>query len=215
VILVDDGSGEEGARACAAAADAGRIEVLRRARNGGKGAAVLDGLARARELGYSHAFQIDGDGQHDATAIPRFLAASKSDPRALVLGTPEYNASAPRARTFARGFQRFWVGLETGWRADIRDAMIGFRVYPIDAALASGTVSRRMDFDVEILVRLVRGGTPVVSLPVAVRYLSSDEGGVSHFRMLRDNLAFARLHARLTSGACLRWLGRRLRGSPR
>jgi len=63
-----------------------------------------------------------------------------------------------------------------------------------------------MDFDIEVLVRLAWERVPIVNLPVAVRYLSAAEGGVSHFRMLRDNLRISWLHTRLTTLAILRAL---------
>lgn len=210
VVLVDDGSDTPARDACRELAEEQRVDLVRRERNGGKGAAVKQGMERARALGYTHAFQIDGDAQHDLDAVPAFLECARAHPDALVLGAPEYGADAPKSRTFARRFMLFWVALETGRRGAVQDAMIGFRIYPIDAALATRTASDRMGFDVEILVRLVRAGLPVHNLPVGVRYLSPAEGGVSHFRMVRDNLAFSALHARLTTAFALAWIGKRL-----
>lgn len=213
VLLVDDGSGPEGERACRELEREGVATLVRRPRNGGKGAAVKDGFARAARAGFTHAFQIDGDGQHDLDAIPRFLDAARERPGALVLGAPSYGDGAPRSRTFARGFMSFWVRLEVGGRAEVRDAMIGFRVYPLAAALAARSRCDRMDFDVEILVLMVRAGTPVVNLPVGVRYVPREEGGVSHFKMVRDNARFSWLHCRLCTGLALRRLGGLLRGA--
>ena len=210
VVLVDDGSAEPAREVCRELAAEGLVDLVRREHNGGKGAAVKQGFERALELGYTHAFQIDGDSQHDLDAIGPFLDCARANPGALILGRPEYAGKAPKSRTFARRFMLLWVAIETGRRAKIEDAMIGFRIYPIEAALATETASNRMEFDVEILVRLVRAGLPVVNLPVGVRYLSAAEGGVSHFRMVRDNLAFSALHARLTTAFALQWIGRRL-----
>lgn len=212
VILVDDGSGDAGREACDAIARDGLATVVRFDRNRGKGAAVKAGFRRAQELGFSHAFQIDSDGQHDLARIPDFLARSADSPEALVIGYPEYDASAPRARVVGRRFTLFWVGLEVGDRNLVADAMIGFRVYPVEAALASGTRCDRMGFDIEIVVQMARAGVPMVNLPVHVRYLSADEGGVSHFRMFRDNVGFSAMHARLCTVGCFRWIGRVLRG---
>jgi len=125
VILVDDGSADEGRAACAALAQDGQVFVVRRPLNGGKGIAVRDGLRRAEDLGFTHGFQIDSDGQHDITAVARFLEASRAQPEALVLGAPQYDESAPQSRMFARKFMLFWVRLETGGRQQVGDAMIG------------------------------------------------------------------------------------------
>jgi glycosyltransferase involved in cell wall biosynthesis len=207
VVLVDDGSGRAGRSTCAELAAEGLVTLQRLERNRGKGAAVMAGMRIARERGHTHAFQIDADGQHDLARIPAFLDAARARPEALVLGYPLYDGSAPRARRWARHFTTLWVALEVGSRAKIRDALIGFRVYPLEAALASRCRGARMDFDVEIAVRMVWAGTPTVNLPVAVRYPRAEEGGVSHFRAVRDNLRFSALHARLCTRRCLTWLG--------
>jgi hypothetical protein len=105
---------------------------------------------------------------------------------------------------------RFWTDLETGGRV-IQDPLCGFRLYPLAAALAARARGDRMDFDVEIAVRLVWAGCPVESIPTTVRYLTAAEGGVSHFQLWRDNVRISWAHTRLCTGAVLRLLsGRRL-----
>lgn len=210
VLVVDDHSAAPGERVCAELASDGTALVRRRERNGGKGAAVKTGFAFARELGFTHALQVDADGQHDIDRIPAFVDAARANPGALVLGYPEYDDSAPRHRVVARRFTRFWVDLEVGGRGIIRDSMIGFRVYPLELATSVPVFGDRMDFDIEIAVRMVWAGAPTVNLPVAVRYLSEDEGGRSHFQPLRDNLRFFALHSRLCTIGCTRWTMRRL-----
>jgi len=213
VVLVDDGSGPEGRAACEALAADGLAHLERHARNAGKGAAVKTGFARAAALGFTHALQVDADGQHDLTRVPAFLEAARARPEALVLAYPEYGPEVPAARRVGRRFTTFWVRLEVGRRGPVRDAMIGFRVYPLAAVRALGRTGDGMDFDVEIVVRLARAGTPLVNLPVGVRYLTPEEGGVSHFRMVRDNLRLSWLHTRLCTAGCFRWLGAVARGA--
>ena len=211
VIVVDDGSGDAGRREVEALERDGLARAVRRERNGGKGAAVKDGLRAARDLGFTHALQIDADGQHEIEDVPRFLAAARADPGALVLGCPVFDASAPRSRLRGRLFSRFWTDLETAGRC-IADPLCGFRVYPVERALRAGACADRMAFDVEIAVRMVWGGCRTVNLPTRVRYLTADEGGVSHFRMFRDNVEISWCHTRLCTAALLRIVtGRRLR----
>ncbi len=197
VILVDDGSGPAGAAACDSVERDGLAMLRRHPRNRGKGAAVKTGFAAARELGFTHVLQVDADGQHDLGRIPAFLDAAREDADAVVIGFPVHDETIPRARRIARGVTTFWVGLELGGRDRVVDAMVGFRVYPLAAALAARARGDRMDFDVEIAVKLARAGVRVINLPVAVRYPSPEEGGVSHFRTWRDNLGFCALHSRL------------------
>jgi len=202
VVVVDDGSAEEGRREAARLAADGLAAVTHRARNGGKGAAVKTGFQFARELGYTHALQVDADGQHALADVPRFLAAAEREPAALILGAPIYDSSAPRGRLIGRRITLFWTDVEAG-RGVIADPMCGFRVYPLAAALAVGRTGDRMDFDIEIAVRLAWAGVPIVNLPTKVRYLSREEGGVSHFRMVRDNAKIGWLHARLSFTALM------------
>lgn len=196
VIVVDDGSGPE---ARAVAEDLGRrglAEVVLRERNGGKGAAVKTGLERARGRGATHALQVDADGQHDLEDVPRMLEASRAHPDALVLGVPLFDESAPRSRVVGRRISVFWVRVETGGD-HIADPLCGFRVYPVEGTLSAGAHGDRMDFDPEVAVRMVWNGVPVVHVPTHVRYLPAEEGGVSHFRMVRDNLLISWAHTRL------------------
>lgn len=200
-LLVDDGS----AAACAAeldrlrAEDPDGIELRRHAHNAGKGAAVLTGLRAAFESGSTHAVQIDADGQHDPLDIGRFLAAAEAQPEAVICGVPAYDASVPTGRLLARYLTHVWVWINT-LSLQISDSMCGFRVYPLSIVCRLAdeeTIGQRMDFDTEILVRLVWRGHRLVNLPTPVTY---PQDGISHFRLLRDNVLISRMHARLFFG---------------
>ncbi|MBM4341815.1 MAG: glycosyltransferase [Deltaproteobacteria bacterium] len=203
VLVVDDGSGPDAQAVARALEHENKARVVWRPVNGGKGAAVKAGFAAARADGYTHALQVDADGQHDLDRIGAMLAAARAHPAALVLARPVFAAEAPRGRRIGREITNFWVAVETFGRP-IADAMIGFRVYPLAAAEAAQARGDRMEFDIEIAVRMVWAGVLVLNLPVAVRYLSAEEGGVSHFRMVRDNLRITWLHTRLVTEAMVR-----------
>ena len=206
VVVVDDGSAEPGREAVAALGREGLAHVHRRERNGGKGAAVKTGFEVAQRLGFTHALQVDADGQHCLEDLPRFLEAGRARPQALVLGAPIFDASAPKGRLRARQITCFWTNLETGGKV-IEDPMCGFRLYPVEPALACGASGERMDFDPEIAVRLVWMGLPVVNLPTRVHYVRREEGGVSHFQMFWDNLRISWMHTRLVALALAKAVG--------
>lgn len=214
VIVIDDGSDDPGRLVCEAIADEGLAHVTRRASNGGKGAAVKTGFEVARNLGFSHALQVDADGQHDLSRIPVFLERARERPDALLLGYPIYDASAPKGRLIARRITQFWVSLELGSPETVKDAMVGFRVYPLSTAMETPVHGNRMDFDVEIAVRMARAAVPVINLPVGVRYLSEEEGGTSHFQAFRDNLRLSWMHTRLCVAGLWHWFTCRLRLGP-
>ncbi len=208
VWVVVDGSTDGTAEALAAlsAADP-QLTVLRRARNGGKGAALLDGLTEALRRGYTHALTMDSDGQHPAERIGAFMQASRAHPEAMILGRPLFDASAPAVRVRGRRLSNWWANLET-LGAGIEDSLCGFRVYPIAPLvrlmLQHPHAMRRFDFDVEAAVRLCWAGVPALNLPAPVRYFSAEQGGVSHFRYVRDNILLTSMHFRLFFGFLVR-----------
>ncbi|HQU14645.1 MAG: glycosyl transferase family 2 [Chromatiales bacterium 21-64-14] len=200
VWVVVDGSTDgtaEGLRALGAADPNLRVFVL--PENRGKGAAVLYGLDLASKAGYTHALTMDSDGQHPAERIPAFMEASTQCPRAMVLGVPVFCPSAPQLRVQGRKVSNAWANLETLW-IGIDDSLCGFRVYPIAPlrhVMCRQRWMRRFDFDAEAAVRLSWLGVPAINLPVLLRYLRADEGGVSHFNYVRDNMLLTWMHARL------------------
>lgn len=196
-LLVDDGSEPVAAAALdALAAQHPWVSLLRHSHNQGKGGAVMTGLRRAHELGFSHALQVDADGQHDLTDLPALLAEARQHPAALVSGRPLYDDSVPKGRLYGRYITHVWVWIETLSFA-IKDSMCGFRVYPLAstcALLERVALGRRMDFDTEVMVRLHWAGVPMRFVPTRVIY---PVDGRSHFRLFRDNLDISWMHTRL------------------
>lgn len=207
VWVVVDGSTDGTAQGLLemAAADPG-LRVLLRTRNGGKGAAVLDGLRMAAREGYTHALTMDSDGQHPAASIGEFMARSQAQPQCMILGVPQFSAEAPALRVRGRRVSNWWVNLET-WGSGVKDSLFGFRVYPIGAlrAVMEGHHGmRRFDFDPEAAVRLCWAGVRLINVPAPVRYIDRAAGGVSHFRYLRDNALLTWMHLRLMTEFVLR-----------
>jgi len=200
LVLVDDGSSE----ICRAvldklARDLG-AHLVRRPVNGGKGAAVIAGLRKARELGFSHALQVDADGQHDLGDVPHFLERARREPDAVICGRPLFDDSVPRVRFFSRYITHALVWLQTLSFTQVRDSMCGFRLYPVRTVLAvverdgAGT---RMDFDIEVLVKMAWRGNVLHWIDTRVSYPAD---GISHYRLLIDNLWLTGMHARLLAG---------------
>ncbi len=207
VWVIIDGStdGSEMTLQAMAAEDIG-LRVIHLVENKGKGAAVLHGLHLASAEGYTHVLTMDSDGQHPAELIPTFMAESMKQPAAMILGKPIFDASAPNIRVQGRKLSNWWANVETLW-AGIGDSLFGFRVYPIDPlrkVMRFQPWMRHFDFDPEAAIRLSWRGVKVVNLPAPVRYFRVDEGGVSHFRYLRDNILLTWMYTRLFIGFLLR-----------
>ena len=200
VWVVDDGSNDGSTASLQelAASDPG-LHLIVLPRNSGKGAAVLAGLEAAAAAGFTHVLTMDADGQHPAALIPDFMAASQAAPAAMILGKPVFGPEAPALRVNGRKVSNGWANFETLWMG-IGDSLYGFRVYPIAPLMRimrGRRWMRRFDFDPEAVVRLCWAGVQPINKDAPVRYLSAEEGGVSHFRYLRDNLLLTWMHTRL------------------
>jgi len=200
-LLVDDGSNADCARILdgLVATHAPQATLLRLAENQGKGGAVMAGLREALRRGYTHALQIDADGQHDTGDLGAFVAEARAHPDDVINGQPVYDATVPKGRLYGRYATHVWVWINTV-SFEIRDAMCGFRMYPLAPTVRlmdDVAIGRRMDFDVEVIVRLYWRGLRVRNRPTRVIY---PEDGVSHFNLWRDNVRISWMHARLFFG---------------
>ncbi|WP_148401176.1 glycosyltransferase family 2 protein, partial [Enterobacter mori] len=199
-LVVDDGSDEPTRRTLDdLAARHPQVTLLRMAENSGKGAAVMQGLQACAERGFTHAIQVDADGQHAIEDIPKLLALAERHPEALISGRPVYDDSIPRSRLYGRWITHVWVWIET-LSLQLKDSMCGFRVYPIAPVLrlaARTPLGKRMDFDTEVMVRLYWQGNTSYFLPTRVTY---PPDGLSHFDALKDNLRISLMHTRLFFG---------------
>ncbi len=198
-VVIDgstDGTGDELARI---AADDSDLHVHVLASNEGKGAAILHGLRLAEARGFTHAVTVDADGQHSTAHLDRLIALSRAHPDSMVLGVPVFDASAPAIRVAGHRLANFWTHLVTLW-AGIDDSLFGFRIYPIKPLLREFEATRwmrRFDFDSEAVIRLSWQGVSAINLRTPVRYFRQEQGGVSHFRYLRDNLLLIFMYLRL------------------
>jgi glycosyltransferase involved in cell wall biosynthesis len=173
VVLVDDGSSESCRLALERLSAETGDPLVRLPVNGGKGAAVIAGLRRALELGFTHALQVDADGQHDLRDVPKFLAAAGAEPDAVICGRPVFDESIPKVRFISRYITHVLVWLQTLSVSRVRDSMCGFRLYPLRTVLEvvdRDGVGRRMDFDVELLVKLVWRGRTLRWIDTRVSY---------------------------------------------
>ncbi len=187
LLIVDDGSGEETRDILKGLAEQHDfVSVVRREQNGGRGAALKTGYREAAARGYTHAIQLDADGQHDTADVPAFVRAIEERPHALVLGAPIFDDSAPKARLYGRQLSRAMVWAST-FSFQVEDPLCGFRGMPLGPTLEvldTFPTGDRMEFDPEIVILLVQRGTPVENVPTRVVY---NPGGLSHFDLWGDN----------------------------
>ena len=203
VILIDDGNAPEGREILVQIAkDFADVELVTHKCNRGKGAAMRSGMEAAVAAGFTHALQVDADGQHDMEAVPFFINEVREHPDDLICGYPEYDESVPKAREQGRKITNFWVAIET-LSLKIPDAMCGFRIYPLASSwpVMKCLRNNRMGVDIESIVRLAWAGLQMRFFPIKVRY---PEDGVSNFRMFHDNVVISMTHTMLCFGMLIR-----------
>ena len=178
------------------------LKVIVLPKNIGKGAAILKGIKHAQSKGFTHVLTMDADLQHSAESIEAFMQQSQQNPEAMILGKPVFEKSAPVLRVQGRRISNAWVNLETlNW--GIGDSLFGMRVYPIKKlimVMQSTKWARGFDFEPEVVVKLAWSGVCAINIDTPVRYLDVNEGGVSQFRYLRDNILLIGMHTRLFFG---------------
>lgn len=204
-IVINDGSAPEGSEKIRQLAyDKQWITLIEHSENMGKGAAIKTGLKTANNMLFSHALQVDCDGQHNLNDIDKFLTLARANPNALISGAPIYDESVPKARYYARYITHVWVWINS-LSFTIKDSMCGFRVYPVKKMvhiIERRYSGNRMEFDTEIMVRAHWNNVPILTIPTRVKY---PEDGVSHFNTLRDNVLISKMHARLFAELLIRW----------
>ena len=203
VVLVDDGNTPDGHEILEQIANEfPKVQLVTNKVNLGKGGAVRSGMIAAVDAGYTHALQVDADGQHDMDAVPFFVKAAKKHPEDMIGGFPQYDDSVPKSRESGRKITNFWVAVETLSR-EIPDAMCGFRIYPLKTSwpVMKRLHNKRMGVDIEIIVRLAWAGVQMRFFPVKVNY---PKDGVSNFRMFHDNVVISMTHTMLCFGMFFR-----------
>jgi glycosyltransferase involved in cell wall biosynthesis len=201
VYIVDDASGAESQAVLKSLEDHyDNLHLLIRTHNGGKGAAMMTGLTTAAAQGYTHAISLDADGQHDVGDLPKLQSASQQSPASIISGRPVFGNDIPASRLYGRMLTNGLVKLVTG-STMIKDAMCGFRVYPLQTVLRLSDAlgyRTRMEFDVEILVRACWASVDIRTVETRVIY---PEDGASHFNLVSDNVRLIGMHMLLLLSA--------------
>jgi glycosyltransferase involved in cell wall biosynthesis len=180
IIVVNDGSTDSTTEVLKSFS----ISLVSYERNEGKGFAIRSGFKKAVELGYDYAITIDSDGQHFADDLPTFINELPLHRNAIIIGARNMEqSSVPGKSSFGNKFSNFWFWVETGLR--MPDTQSGFRLYPIKALQTMSFITRKYEFEIEVLVRAAWSGIEVTSVPIKVFY-ADKAVRVSHFRPFTD-----------------------------
>jgi len=181
IIAVNDGSFDETEKILD---EFPFLNIISYKKNVGKGWALRQGLKRATDLGYLYAITIDSDGQHFAKDLPKFIDKLEAEKNAIIIGARNMDQeSVPGKSSFGHKFSNFWFKVETGITAP--DTQSGYRLYPLQSLSKIKFLTRKYEFEIEVLVRAAWNGVKIESVPVSV-YYAPKEIRVSHFRPFKD-----------------------------
>jgi glycosyltransferase involved in cell wall biosynthesis len=189
VVVINDGS-TDGTSEAARAAGA---HVLEHEVNMGKGAALKTGFEYAVVKGYDAVITMDGDGQHDPSAIPDFLDAVEKRDADVIVGTRMHAVGdMPRLRQWTNRTTSRVVSFLA--RQKIPDSQSGYRLIKVKVLrdIVKSFVTTKYDTESELLIRAARRGYRTAAVGIRSIY----RGTVSHINPFVDTLRFLRLVGR-------------------
>lgn len=191
LIIVDDGSDVE-IKTLFEPEEQEKIHFVKHDVNFGKGEAIVSGMKKAKELGFTYAGSIDGDGQHLAVEMEKLLAVYKEGE--ILIGARNFDLEhVPNGSKFGRWFSNFWACWDTGY--EITDSLSGYRIYP-ESILDLEIKTSRFDWEMEVLVRHADAGHVISEVVIECFYPTADER-VSHFKKFGDTAAIVWVHLQI------------------
>jgi glycosyltransferase involved in cell wall biosynthesis len=179
VIIVNDGATDD---TITILKEYDHLVQIHHPNNSGKGVALRNGFKKGIALGYHYAITIDSDGQHYASDIPKFIQEIQQNGEALLIGSRNMTQEGvPKKSSFGNKFSNFWFWFETGIK--LEDTQSGYRMYPLHL-ISKKYVTRKFEFEIEVIVRAAWGRIPVKNIPIQVLYDPTER--VSHFRPFKD-----------------------------
>jgi glycosyltransferase involved in cell wall biosynthesis len=198
IIVVNDGSTDS---TPALLREFPQVKVVSYLPNKGKGYALRTGFREAVQAGYDYAITIDSDGQHFAEDLPKFLKKLDDHPKSIIMGARNMDqSSVPGKSSFGHKFSNFWFQFETGRK--LSDTQSGYRLYPVRLLKDIRFLTRKFEFEIEVLVTSSWKGIEVTEVPVRVFY-AEKEKRVSHFRPFKDFTRISILNTVLVTIALL------------
>jgi glycosyltransferase involved in cell wall biosynthesis len=182
VVVVDDASSDD----TAAIAEAHGATVLRLPFNLGIGGAVQTGFRYALENGYERAVRLDGDGQHDASQIPKILAPIETGDADLVIGSRFVDPGSAYRPPLARriGIRVFARLVSVLGRQRVTDTTSGF-VALDRAGIVLFAAEYPHDYpEVEATLVALRSGLRLAQVQVAMRERTTGTSSITFVRSL-------------------------------
>jgi glycosyltransferase involved in cell wall biosynthesis len=181
VVVIDDGSTDR----TAAVAAARGAHVIRLPFNLGIGGAMQTGFRYAFERGFDVAVQIDGDGQHDPSELPKLLGPLREGDADMVVGSRFLGPRSYRAPFFRRvGIAVFAWTISLVARRRVTDTTSGFRAVN-RRGIALFAADYPHDYpEVEATVMVIRHALRLLEVPVTMRGRETGRSSITAARSI-------------------------------
>jgi glycosyltransferase involved in cell wall biosynthesis len=181
IVVIDDGSTD----GTAVAAEEAGASVVRLPFNLGIGGAMQTVYQFARDHGFDLAVQIDGDGQHNPSELPRLIAPILDGSTDMAVGTRFADGRRYRP-PFARriGIVLFAWLVSLIVRQRVTDTTSGFRAVNRKGILLFASDYPHDYPEVETTVLVFRHKLRMVEVPVEMRTRASGQSSITLFRSI-------------------------------
>lgn len=165
VYVVDDGSTDDTAKI----ADAEGAIVVKHKKNMGKGASIREGFRHIVKKGFDTVLIMDGDGQHLADDIGKFVQKMEATNADIIIGNRMSDVSAmPADRKHTNRFMSGLISMLA--RQDVPDSQSGFRLIKREVLERVNLESSNYEIESEMIIRASRAGFKIESVPIKTIY---------------------------------------------
>ena len=172
-LVVDDGSPDGTAEICEKLkSEIPNLEILRRSKKSGLGSAYRDGYRYALAKNFDAIIQIDADGSHQVSNLPRLLSKFESNPSVdLVIGSRwikggsvlNWSKHREALSRLANIYSNFLLSL------GVKDSTAGFRIYKTSAIKKLNLVSIQSEgycFQIEMTREIQKISGLIFEVPI-------------------------------------------------
>lgn len=185
LVVVDDGSTDGTWRFLEEQEWPESVRIVRRGRNGGKGAALRSGLGEARG---EYCTVLDADLEYDPATLPSLLEPLLKGDADAVYGVRGFQAHSSYSFWYVVGNKAVTFAANVLYNAWLADLMTCQKVMPTWLFRSLPLRSNGFQIEAEITARLLRRGARVYEVPITYRARTRDEGkklrGVDGLRVL-------------------------------
>lgn len=165
VYVVDDGSTDD----TAMIADAEGATVVKHKKNRGKGASLREGFSHIVKKGFDTVIVMDGDGQHVAADIEKFVERMEVAQADLVIGNRMTDVSLmPEERKHTNRFMSGLISMLSGQH--VPDSQCGYRLIKREVLQRIDLKSSNYEIESEMIIRASRAGFKIESVPIRTIY---------------------------------------------